>query len=263
MAQDKKSFVAYADWTEIFKMLSDEEAGRLIKHLFSYVNDENPVLEDRFLMMAFEPIKLQLKRDLQKYEAVRERRAEAGRKGGVKSGETRKQTEANEANASFVKQTEANEAVNVTVTVNDNVNDTVTDILLEKETKGKSFNYKNELLLLVGDENKKLVEDYISLRKTKKASLSETALNILKKECETNNYNIRDALTECIANNWQGFKVQWVTSKQLSDGNGKSINNAGSGTNSSQGYKPAAVDSEKLIREITSDFENGNIPGQY
>lgn len=28
-------------------------------------------------------------------------------------------------------------------------------------------------------------------------------------------------------------------------------------------YEPAKVDSEKLIRDITDDFKNGNIPGQY
>ena len=122
MAENKKSFVAYADWKNIFSMLEDSEAGALIKHLFSYVNDENPELEDRILKMAFEPIKLQLKRDLEKYQTVKERRQEAGRKGGLKSGETRKQPEANEASASIAKQNEANEAVNDTDTVTGNVN---------------------------------------------------------------------------------------------------------------------------------------------
>lgn len=63
MADNKKSFLAYAEWNETFKMLSDEEAGKLIKHLLSYVNDENPQLDDRLLKLVFEPIKLQLKRD--------------------------------------------------------------------------------------------------------------------------------------------------------------------------------------------------------
>lgn len=128
MADNKKSFIAYVDWKTIFDMLSDDEAGKVVKHLFSYVSDENPELDDRILKMAFEPIKLQLKRDLDKYEQVKERRAEAGRKGGLKSGETRKQTEANEAIASDAKQSEANEAVSDTDngTVTETVNGTVT-----------------------------------------------------------------------------------------------------------------------------------------
>lgn len=70
MAENKKSFIAYCDWDKILEMLSDEEVGRLTRHLFAYVNDRNPALEERILKVAFEPIKLQLKRDLSKYEAI-------------------------------------------------------------------------------------------------------------------------------------------------------------------------------------------------
>ncbi|MDV3583414.1 hypothetical protein CMU85_18090 [Elizabethkingia anophelis] len=152
MAKDKKSFIGYCDWERTFDFLSDEEAGKLIKHFFAYINDKDPILEDRLLQMAFEPIKLQLNRDLSKYEEVKRKRSEAGRQGGLKSGESRgKQSEPidsdashnepNEANASSAKQNEANEAVTdtVIVTVNDTVTDT--DILLEKETKGENQDF--------------------------------------------------------------------------------------------------------------------------
>jgi hypothetical protein len=80
MAKDKKGFVLYADQKLIFDDLTNEEAGILIKHIFSYVNDENPELNDRLLDMAFKPIKLQLKRDLVKYEGVKERNSANARK---------------------------------------------------------------------------------------------------------------------------------------------------------------------------------------
>ena len=80
MAENKKGFVLYADQKLIFDDLTNEEAGTLIKHIFSYVNDENPVLTDRLIDMAFKPIKLQLKRDLVKYETVRERNSVNARK---------------------------------------------------------------------------------------------------------------------------------------------------------------------------------------
>lgn len=53
-------------------MLTDEEAGKVVKHLFAYVNDRNPIFDDndRFLKIIFEPIRLQLKRDLAKYETI-------------------------------------------------------------------------------------------------------------------------------------------------------------------------------------------------
>jgi hypothetical protein len=43
--------------------------------------------------------------------------------------------------------------------------------------------------------------------------------------------------------------------------NGKS--NSSSKSNSNNGYKPAKVDREKLIRELAEDAANGNIPGDY
>lgn len=80
MAENKKGFVLYADQKLIFDDLTNDEAGKLIKHIFSYVNDENPILNDRFLDMAFKPIKLQLKRDLVKYQTVKDKNSANARK---------------------------------------------------------------------------------------------------------------------------------------------------------------------------------------
>ena len=82
MATGKKSFIAYCDWLETFEELDDAEAGRLVKHLFRYVNDLDPHAEDKLTKMTFIPIKQTLKRDLKKHEAVAERNRENGAKGG-------------------------------------------------------------------------------------------------------------------------------------------------------------------------------------
>ena len=73
MAKEKKSFLLYADQNSVFQNLPDDIAGRLIKHILAYVNDEQPVTEELIIKIAFEPIRMQLKRDLQKYESIRER----------------------------------------------------------------------------------------------------------------------------------------------------------------------------------------------
>lgn len=129
MAEDKKSFVAYADWLEDFEMLSDEEAGKLIKHLLLYVNDKNPIMEDRLLKFAFQPIKRQLKRDLEKYEKVRQKRIEAGKKGG--------RPKAKKANGFSEKQSKAKKPVNVNGNVTVNVNDNV--LSKKRETRALDF----------------------------------------------------------------------------------------------------------------------------
>jgi len=79
MAKDKKSFLLYTDVHFTVKKLTDEQAGKLFKHILSYVNDENPVMDDILLEIAFEPIKQSLKRDLRKYEDIREKRSLAGK----------------------------------------------------------------------------------------------------------------------------------------------------------------------------------------
>ena len=126
----KKSFLLYCDQIGLFDQLPDEQAGKLIKLIFAYVNDQNPKVEDLLLKIAFEPIKLQLKRDLEGWNSTRQSRSVSGKKGGIASGQARKkkkQSEANEPNALKSKQSEANEAVTVTVTdtVNVIVNDTI------------------------------------------------------------------------------------------------------------------------------------------
>lgn len=118
MAEGKKSFVLYSDYQELFNHLSDRDAGQLIKHIFKYVNDENPVSENKNVNLGFATIKMQLKRDLKKWEAERSKRSDAGKKGGIKSGESRR----NKATRSSASKNEGNEAVNVNVSVNENVN---------------------------------------------------------------------------------------------------------------------------------------------
>lgn len=81
MAENKKGFILYADQKELFTQLSDEQAGKLIKHIFRYVNDENPVSEDVIINIAFTPIKQHLKRDLDKFNETKERRSKAGKIG--------------------------------------------------------------------------------------------------------------------------------------------------------------------------------------
>lgn len=238
MADNKKSFVAYTDWGSIFNMLTDDEAGKLAKHLFNHASNQETTLNDRMLKVLFEPIRLQLERDNSKYETVKERRKEAGRKGGLKSGETRKQ---NEAIALDAKQNEANEAVivngNDTVNVNDN------DILLKKETKERRF--KPPAL--------SEVEEYISEKNYSTVSAQSFWNFYESKNWFVGKNKMKD---------WKKAIAGWESrNKEIPNTNGKSNNHAGTGA--ANGYRAASVDTEGLIRELTSDLENGNIPGQY
>jgi uncharacterized phage protein (TIGR02220 family) len=127
MAENKKSIIIYADWKTTFEQLDDDEAGRLIKHFFRYVNDENPIAPDKLTQVCFEPIKQQLKRDLIKWEEIKLKRSKAGQI----SAELRKKT-----NSTHVEQTPThveNDPTNSTVNVNVNVND-IKDNIVDVES---------------------------------------------------------------------------------------------------------------------------------
>ena len=79
MAKDKKSFLLYVDLIHTIEKLNDEQAGKLFKHVLRYVNDKNPE-SDQFTEVVFEPIKQTLKRDLEKYEGIRQRNSENAKK---------------------------------------------------------------------------------------------------------------------------------------------------------------------------------------
>lgn len=142
----KKSFVLYTDQKEVFDELTDEDAGKLIKHIFAYVNDENPEQTDKLLKIAFLPIKTQLKRDLVIWDEKKQQRAEAGRMGGL--AKASKASNASEilANPSTAKQSLANLAVNVNgnVNVNDNVN--VNGNVTNKESAKALFSLDDVLI---------------------------------------------------------------------------------------------------------------------
>jgi len=84
MAENKKSFIAYADWKNTFDELPDEEAGKLIKHIFAYVNDESPVSESVLINAVFANIKTTLKRDLNAWEKTLEIKSDSGKMGNLK-----------------------------------------------------------------------------------------------------------------------------------------------------------------------------------
>ena len=80
MAKDKNSFLIYCDIIHTVEKLDDLQAGKLFKHLLKYVNDQNPIAEDIVTEIAFEPIRQSLKRDLVKYESIRERNSKNAKK---------------------------------------------------------------------------------------------------------------------------------------------------------------------------------------
>lgn len=121
MAEGKKSFVLYCDLMKNIDHLTTKEKGVLFNHILEYVNDLNPVLEDRVLLSVWKPIQTQLKRDLKKYE----QRADRSRKNGKLGGRPKKPKKPSGFLNNLKNLTEPKKPDNV----NDNVNVNDNDIL--------------------------------------------------------------------------------------------------------------------------------------
>ena len=133
MAENKKSFVLYSDSQGLVNQLPDEVAGRLLKHIYAYVNDENPISDELLLNIAFEPIKMQLKRDLVKWEKTLEGRSKAG-KASAEAKRLAKELEQKSTNPTNVEKQQQS-STNLTDSVNDNVsvNVTVNESVISKD----------------------------------------------------------------------------------------------------------------------------------
>ena len=134
MAKDKKGFILYADLIKVVSKLPNETAGKLFKIILSYVNDLEVSIDDLLLEIAFEPIKNQLKRDLVKFEQVKSKRSDAGKRSAeLRALKKEEQNSTNSTSVESVQQTSTNP------TVTDTVNDTVTDTVITIEEKEDFF----------------------------------------------------------------------------------------------------------------------------
>lgn len=211
MAEDKKSFVMYADLIHVIRKLVEQDrlnktnyAGELFLHIWEYVNDNEPIPINFIIDMAFEPIKQQLKRDLSRYADKKIKFSEAGKK----SAEAKRLAKIDE-NVSTKSTNVENVKTNTTfstVNVNDTVNVNVTDILLEKETKG-IFSFEKSLIEL-GVE-KDLASDWLKVRKTKKLTNTKTAFKNLKIEFEKSGKKVNEIVNHCVTQSWGGYKSSW------------------------------------------------------
>ncbi len=70
------------------------------------------------------------------------------------------------------------------------------------------FNFRKNLIDFGCKEN--LVEDWLKVRKTKKATNSKTAFDLFTSEVKKSNKGLDDILKICIEKDWKGFKSEWL-----------------------------------------------------
>ena len=110
-AEEKISFILYGSYEEQLNMLTDEQAGKWIKAIYTYVRTGEKHSDDPLVAMLLSVAGHQLDIDARKYAEKKERLKEAGRKGGLQKAK-------NLAEASHA----ANCVANLAVDVDDDVN---------------------------------------------------------------------------------------------------------------------------------------------
>ncbi len=210
MAENKKSFVLYSDSKSIIDLLTNEQAGLLLKTLFAYVNDENPKI-DNSIALVFEMIKLQLKRDLKKWERTKEGRSVAGKASAEAKRliKLKEQNSTNSTNVDFVQQTSTKSTVSDSV----NVSDSVSVNVKENINTASPFKFFDSLLNYGFDKN--LCSDWLKVRKTKKSTNTKTAFDKFIIEVEKCNLDKNKILETCIEKSWSGFKSEWISNLNI------------------------------------------------
>lgn len=125
---EKKSFLLYMDREKEISMLSNEQGGILLKAIFQYARTGVAVeISDPVVKVVFSILATQIDEDSRKWEEKRQKRSEAGKKGGAPKGNKNALKQANQAkqaktNNDCLKQAnQAKQAVTDTVTVTDTV----------------------------------------------------------------------------------------------------------------------------------------------
>ena len=120
MNKSKKSFIMYLDNKDVFYDLTDEQAGQLIKAIYKY-QESGEITAKGLLKTVFLSFKGMLDRNEEKWEEIKQKRSDAGKKGmEIRWGKNNKIANDNKRYQSITKITD-NVSVNDNVNVNDNV----------------------------------------------------------------------------------------------------------------------------------------------
>jgi len=86
--------------------------------------------------------------------------------------------------------------------------ETETETETDTQAKAAVFCFKTELLNL--GVNAELADDWMKVRKAKKATNTKTAFSSFLREVEKAGWNVADAVSHCAEKDWKGFTAEWV-----------------------------------------------------
>jgi len=251
----KKSFILYQDYEQHIQLLTDEQAGKLLKAIFLY-NQGHDVEMEPIVQMAFSFIKVNLDRDMEKYESVKERNKINGLKGGRPSKtEEPKETQRNPVGLSGLESVNLETQNNPKKPDTDTDTDTDTDILKKKSIKKKA---ESETPLDIPSYiPEDLLLDFFQHRKDLKKAMSHRAKELLISKI-INLYNDGNDPTKLLeAAIERGWQTVYETKETKINGrkhNAETWNNGNNGGESGEGVFFGHEKNQRFPAKLT-DYE--------
>lgn len=258
---ERDTFVFYKDWLNVIRDLPSEVQLEVYQAIAEYAIYGNLIELKPLAKVAFGFVKQTIDRDTQKYISIKEKRKEAGAKGGrpLKNKDLEESKEKQKNQLVFEKSKKSKIPLNVNV--NDNVNDfsflekkkqksvcvdfgegekKEQPLSAEKETSPQvapappPFNFRKAML--AEGFAPELVDEWLKIRKAKKAINSERAFNTFIEQVQKTGQDKNAILERVVQKQWRGFEASWLQADQIPqqtnnnqiilDENGKIITNA-------------------------------------
>ena len=234
---ERETFVFYKDWLNVIRDLPSEVQLEVYQAITEYAIYGNLIELKPLAKVAFGFVKQTIDRDTQKYISIKEKRKEAGAKGGrpLKTNELEESKDKQKNQLVFEKSKKSKSPLNV----NDNVNDI--SFLEKKKQKSTSVDFgegeKNNQPLNAQKETSppvapapppfnfrkamltegfapELVDEWLKIRKAKKAVNTERAFKAFVNQVQQTNQDMNSVLEIVVQKQWKGFEAEWLHSAQ-------------------------------------------------
>jgi hypothetical protein len=202
---NRDSFIFYRSFFEATKPLKKNEKAELFDAICNYALDQKQCELKPFAKAMFALIQPQLDANYKKYL------------NGKKPKEKTSKPEASDKQT--VSKTEGNVNANDNVNVNENNN--VNDTKKEKKAASPVFVFRTSLIDY--GFKKELVDDWLKVRKNKKATNTVTAFNSFITEIEKTGKDKNEIFKTIVESGWSSFKNSWLEKNIGPPDNGRYI----------------------------------------
>lgn len=148
-----------------------------------------------------------LSEQLNEFDNISERNSKIAKEGWEKR---RKQKNESERNASALQAQNERNAIRG-------------EEIREEERNNNKFNFKKSLLSIC--KNEQLINDWLVVRKNKKASNTKTAFNLFIEQVKISDIPIEQILQICVEKSWSGYKFEWIKNTRNQQGTNLTNNN--------------------------------------